>query len=259
MTLEIAKNVRDIFAYQPQRRYVHSVILTQYSYVYQRWDRAGLVQSPIASYRRKGTKGKLLDIKNAQINLLDLLQRLVSCETDLQGFEDTIRYDEDKELRLTPSRTFVSKVPGKGSFILKERLLHSYTLASRGTTGWLAVDNADDSTWLIIDNWIPHEEFFERRELRMKLRQLLAVPPAGLLSFEAEDIVHINRTGEKDAVYDNRTWDPDVGRDANLVHIRAFWHRQDHDLQPLEMAPTVKHILFACRDIVKGNVISPLI
>ncbi|KIJ29804.1 hypothetical protein M422DRAFT_36832 [Sphaerobolus stellatus SS14] len=258
VVFQMATYVREIFAVQPHRRWVPSLLFTETSVELFIWDRAGVLYSERLDYHKHPAR------------MIILICRLLQKQTDgspsaLAGFDPTIGYTMifphmARRRDSVPSvEVFQIKFGGK-DYRINQTLVNSYTIRSQGTTYYRATlaDNPNEEfiiqdTWLDLGDWrsrFPQEDLHAVIENVRGRRRI-----QGLLEFHRMELVQTD--GRVDCIHNNRREVGTVEDNVpNLVHCRMLlrhvgghWAPFDSFIRPLELASVLRDIVIVCRKL----------
>ncbi|KAF8503171.1 hypothetical protein JB92DRAFT_2833428 [Gautieria morchelliformis] len=213
----LASYVRKVFAAQPHRRLVPSLMFTESTVEYFLWDRASVVFSEALDHHAKAER------------FYNIIATMVLWNDENLGFDTSMQFQASDTLRIL-TRSGAYKVDTAGSL-----LTQPYNIRSHGSTCWRArrSDVSDEPVYLIEDTWSENwgcagivRETVE--EVRLKHRHLT---PAEWVWFE-----------------------PATGTGPSHINLggpRSLWRCEGGKCVPLEKCNSVRELVSALRDVVQ--------
>jgi hypothetical protein len=244
---QLATYAREVFAAQPHRRFVPSLLFTECTVEFFLWDRAGVVFS------------KTLDYHAEAARFCHIIATIVSWNDEELGLDTSVRFQADG-VQCISARS--------EAYIVDAVVTRPYNIRSHGTTCWKACRSDDKHLYLIQDTWSDNWEFdkgiLEKiQEIRSKGR---LTNHAQWVSYEAVrtsfimeglppsrqyvDSVQANRRLVR-ATNNQNTAEHQATK--NLDHGRSVWRYIGDDCAPLEAFTSPLELVYVLRDIVEGR------
>jgi Fungal protein kinase len=235
---QLATYVREIFAAQPHRRFVPSLLFTESTVEFFLWDRAGVVYSEALDYHAEAAR------------FCHIIATIVSWNDEELGLDTSVCFANDVLHIWTSSDAYIVDpvVP----------VVQSYNIRSHGTTCWRArkSDHLDAHIYLILDTWSSNwvcDDMIRLTVEDIRLKNPL-LSPAEWVSFNAVHtsytVTGLHRSRQYvDSVDTNRRL---VGVADNLDHGRSVWRCSGNECVPLQKFHSLLELVYALRDVARG-------
>jgi hypothetical protein len=240
---QLATYAREVFAAQPHRRFVPSLLFTESTVEFFLWDRAGVVFSETFDYHAQAAR------------FCRIIATIVSWNDEELGLDTSVRFqgDGDHAVQYITTKSDAYIVDAASPFVTRP-----YNIRSHGPTCWRSrqSDDSDENIYLIYDTWsdnwaCAHVIRTSVEEVRLKNRLL---SPAEWVSFQP---VHTAVTFPGllpsrryvDSVDTNRRL---AGVTSNLDHGRSVWKCNGGECVPLEKFDSTFELVCVLRDVVQG-------
>jgi Fungal protein kinase len=237
--VQLAQSVRDVFAAQPHRRYVPSLLFTETTVVFYVWDRVGITYSEPLDYHARAER------------FCAIIASIVSWTDERLGFDTSVQYADAGVHISTNDETYVVDAMAP--------VVQPYSIINNGVTCWRARrqdESNTDTTHLIVDTW---SDWNVHKEVMAKVQELRSAgpSPAELVSFDVVRRPLVNSVRSKrrlvvDSIHSNRLSNDMVENTANLEHSRLVWRWRGNDCVPLEKFSSILELVCVLRDVVQG-------
>ena len=241
---QMATYVREIFAAQPHRRFVITLLFTECTVEFFLWDHAGVMYSKRMDYHKEAERF-------CQI-IYDLM---VVWDSHEVGFDQTVKFRFDQDV----PRLHVTNPIGK-VYLVEKVITHSYCVRNHGTVCYLAVlaNERDKWKYLVQDSWTPPKQLLGEASPSPHSKLLSLVESVriaedidGLLEFVGDacvgeeasfDSIHVIRRG--------------VGttRVKDLHHRRDVYKCSSESYDSFDQFGTPLGLACCIRDILEGTV-----
>jgi len=260
VVFQLGSYAREVFAAQPYRRCLPTLVLTECTAEFFLWDRAGLQYSDFFDYHKEKEK------------FLWIIGRLCHPETlfDGCGFDQTAKhtfYNHEPYLQINFGENDTS-------FLVNEALSHSYTLKSQGSVcyqGFRTGEKPNKVRYIIQDQWVSgitdprcHMVSILRDRLAVISETKRLLDLSGVFEYYYHGVVEQRKTTlidkrfvqgelEPDCIHRNRCYTGIEGV-PNLVHSRTIWKINGGYCRTLTDFHTTLELIRALRDVVEGTI-----
>ncbi|KAF8529999.1 hypothetical protein JB92DRAFT_557602 [Gautieria morchelliformis] len=237
---QLGSYVREVFAAQPHRRFVPSLMFTESTVEFFLWDRAGVVFSDAFDYHREAA------------HFCDIIGTIVSWNDEALGFDTNIQFQAGDRLRIsTRSGAYMVDT-------LAPLITQMYNIRSHGSTCWRARRSnvSDEHTYLIHDTWSDNwvDTHFVRQKFELVRSRHRLLTPAEWVSFEPiQTSFTVSGLPPSQRFVDNVNSNRRlVGKSStSLDHGRSVWRYKGGECVPLEKYNSIPELVSALRDVVQ--------
>ncbi|KAF8530715.1 hypothetical protein JB92DRAFT_2825564 [Gautieria morchelliformis] len=239
--VQLAQDVREVFAAQPNRRYVPSLVFTETTLELFVWDRMGITFSEPLDYHAEAER------------FCDMIASIASWSDERLGFDTSEEFADGVVRILANDVTYVVDAV--------RPVIQPYSIVNNGMTCWLARrqdESKNDTTHLILDAWSDSWEV--DKKVMAKIEELRSEgqlqSPADLVSFDVVQRPPANSVKSKrrlvvDSIRANRGSNGMLGNTLNLEHSRLVWGWRGNDCVPLEKFTSMLELVCVLRDVAQ--------